>query len=101
MKGFMMALEEYWKEIAAVLGFGALWFKSGREVGNIEQQIKKIADKEYCTKEDCETCRTQCQTHTWDKLLLALEKRDRDFDKKFMNICGGIQRIEQKLENIK
>jgi hypothetical protein len=101
MKGLIMALEEYWKEIAAVLGFGALWFDSGRRAGNLEQKITQLANKEYCTKEDCESCREQCQTHTWDKFLLAIEKRDREFDKKFMSICSGIQRIEQKLEGKK
>lgn len=98
-------VDQYWKEIATVLGFGALWFKSGRDVGNFEQKVLNVEKKvdaitksEYCTKEDCESCREQCQQHTWDKFLLAIEKRDREFDRKFSQICQGITEIKSELK---
>lgn len=95
----------YWKEIAVVIGFALLWFKNGREVGKVEQivsqsaeTIEEIKKKEYCTKQDCEECQERCQKHTWDRLLLALEKRDREFDRKFSHICQGIAEIKAEVK---
>lgn len=95
----------YWKELAGLVGFALLWWKNGRSVGNVEEKVihaiedvKILKDAEYCTKEDCRNCQTACQERTWDRLMLALEKRDREFDRKFAHICQGIGEIKAELK---
>ena len=98
----------YWKEIASVLGFGVLWWKSGREAGKVEQTVKHIAEEtaslkrhlegvSSVTPEFCDECQKRCQERTWDRFLLAIEKRDREFDKKFSHICQGLTEIKAEI----
>ncbi len=61
------------------------------------KQIQEIKE-DYISKDDLRDSQLMCQAHLWDKLMLALEKRDRDFDNKFSKICGGIQRIEEEVK---
>lgn len=95
----------YWKELLAAFSFVVLWWRNGREVGKVEQIVTATAAKvealegsEYCTKDDCERCRTQCRESINDKLMLALEKRDREFDRKFSHICQGIAEIKAEIK---
>lgn len=105
----------YWKEITAGVAFAIMWWKQGRDSGKAEQRadtafeaaksavdgIKKIKaeidDHEFCTIEWCEKCRVNCRESINDKLMLALEKRDREFDRKFSQICQGISEIKTEL----
>lgn len=94
----------YWKELLTLTGFGFLWWKNGREVGKVEQtvtttaaKVKSIEESEYCTKDECDRCRVQCRESINDKLMLALEKRDREFDRKFSHICQGISEIKAEI----
>ena len=99
---------DYWKELVTICGFGLLWWKNGRAVGQIEQSFKQVADESCKTKQRldgltivtpdyCEECQKHCQERTWDKFLLAIEKRDREFDRKFSAICQGISEIKTEV----
>ena len=106
----------YWKELMAGAAFVLLWWKQGRDSGKTEQKadtameaainavegVKKLKshvdDQEYCSRDECERCRIQCRESINDKLMLALEKRDRDFDRKFSQICQGIAEIKSELK---
>lgn len=99
------AIKGAWQWFVFLAGLVITGAYAGRKAGQAEQavsevvnDVSKIKAERYCTEEDCKERQAQCQEHTWDKLLLALEKRDRDFDRKFSTICQGQQRIEQKLD---
>lgn len=75
-----------------------------KDIASVEQEIE---DADYLPRKDfeahsaqCDQKMANCQAHTWDRLLLALEKRDREFDNKFSAICAGISRVEQKVDNL-
>lgn len=105
----------YWREIMAGAAFVLLWWKQGRDAGKNEQKVETameaatnaaegvkklkihIDDQEYCSREECDRCRVQCRESINDKLMLALEKRDREFDRKFSQICQGISEIKSAL----
>ena len=108
----------YWEAVITLAGFGLLWWKTGKDAGKSEQantntkeRVDKLAEdmntletevdlwaaREYCTPVSCKDRQDMCQQHTWDRLMLALEKRDRDFDKKFATICSGITEIKSRL----
>ena len=56
-----------------------------------------VEESDFCTKDECERCRVQCRESIQDKLMLALEKRDREFDRKFSTICQGTTEIKTEL----
>jgi len=100
-----------WQWLVFLVGLVLTGGYAGRKVGQVESTVaeikKDIADEDYLPRKDfdahaaqCEAKMINCQAHTWDRLLLALEKRDREFDKKFSTICSGISRVEQKVDHL-
>jgi hypothetical protein len=75
--------------------------KAENKVDKVEGELKLMHDSELLTKGEHDVLQAHCQERTWDKFMLVLEKRDRDFDRKFSQICQGISRIEDKITNQK
>lgn len=89
--------------LGSLVGIG---WASGRKAGKAEavalDAIKSANEMEtkaasFVTQEELKAFQCRCQEHTWDKLLLALEKRDREFDRKFSAICQGISEIKAEV----
>jgi hypothetical protein len=98
------AIKGAWQWVVFFCGLVATGAYAGRKAGKAEQavsevigDVERIKAEKYCTEDDCTKCQARCQQHTWDKLLLALEKRDRDFDRKFSTICQGIAEIKAEI----
>lgn len=88
--------------IGSLVGIG---WASGRKAGKAEaialgavDELETLKAKGFVTRSELAASQNHCQEHTWDKLLLALEKRDREFDRKFSTICQGISEIKSKVE---
>ena len=72
--------------------------KTDSRVDAMEEKLSDIHDQEYLPRKEFDNLQKQCQEHTWDKFLLALEKRDREFDRKFAVICHGISAIKAEVK---
>lgn len=83
----------------------AIWVwriaKFHSRVEGIAEEVHELKEAEFLPKSECGSKQGACQDNTWNKIMLALEKRDREFDKKFATICAGIARVEQKVDSLK
>lgn len=93
-----------WAIIFGWAGTIAAWFfRGGRKyqdhAGLLEDHEERIThiEGDYMTAKD----QQHCQQHLTDSLLLAIEKRDREFDRKFSSICQGIGEIKAELRKDK
>lgn len=67
------------------------------EMVEVKDSIEKLQENGCFSKMQCVEQQKSCQERTWDKVMLALEKRDREFDRKFSQICQGIGEIKARL----
>lgn len=97
-----------WETAKGVISSGFLIavLMAFRRVGKIEQtqktqgdDIKELQASDFITMAGCTKEQRICQQHTQDALLLVLEKRDREFDRKFSEICRGIGEIKAEMKN--
>ena len=88
-----------WAEwIIVALGIGGMLVRIGKVVDKQESQGQAIEVMKEEWRADCRECQAHCQENTWNKLMLALEKRDREFDRKFSTICQGISDIKAEIK---
>lgn len=82
--------------LAFVFGGGRRYENIRTAVEDHEERIKAI-EVDYITNVEHEKMQAVCQRHITDALMLSMEKRDREFDRKFSQICQGIAEIKVEL----
>jgi hypothetical protein len=83
--------------LAFVFGGGRKYEKHELTIADHEERIKVI-EADYITGVEHDKMQLSCRQHITDTLLLALEKRDREFDKKFSTICQGLTEIKTEIK---
>jgi hypothetical protein len=82
---------------AFVFGGGRRYEKIATAVDDHEKRLEVI-ESDYITGKEHDKMQATCRQHITDTLLLALEKRDREFDKKFSTICQGLTEIKTEIK---
>ena len=73
-------------------------------VDDLEERCDDMHRCGFLTKAEAKEIQAQCVTHIWDKLMLDLEKRDRERDKqiheKISTICTALAGVQFELKQL-